>query len=124
MIGEVLHVTYQNQNAFIPFARNPLRVTSEYLGNFFLLPKGMLGDASLLSTNMNYGNTDTAPLKCECRCLICPNLQNYCPNYGQFSSFGDATASHASPCGTLMKDDMSRVLADKMTIDGTFSWAG
>jgi len=34
-------------------------------------------------------------IKCECSCMICPNIENFCPNNGQFSSFGDTTASHA-----------------------------
>jgi len=48
---------------------------------------------------MNYGNIDTASVKCECSCTIYPSVQNFCPNHGQFSSVGDATAS---PCHTLM----------------------
>jgi len=62
----------------------------------------MLGDTSLLPTNMNYGNIDTVSLKRECSWKICPNVQNFCPNNGQFYSVGDATASPASPWRTLM----------------------
>jgi len=92
----------QNQNVFTPFARTPLRVTSEHLGSFFLLPKGMLGDISLLPTKMNYSNIDTPSLQCECSRIICPNVQNFCRNNGQFSSVWDATTSPASPCRTLI----------------------
>ena len=38
----------------------------------------------------------------ECSCILCPNVENFCPNNGQFFSFGDATASAASPCRMLM----------------------
>jgi len=62
----------------------------------------MLGDASLLPTNINYSNKDTASLKSECSCIIRPNVQTICPNNGQFFSVEDATASPASPCRTLM----------------------
>jgi len=48
---------------------------------------------------MHRGNLDTASIKYECSCRICPNVQNFCQNNGQFSSVGDATAS---PCRTLM----------------------
>ena len=34
--------------------------------------------------------------------MLCPNVENFCPNNGQFFSVGDATASPASPCRTLM----------------------
>jgi len=90
------------KNVFTLCARTPIRVTSEYLGWFFLLPEGMLGDTSLLPMNMNSGNIDTASLKCEYSCIICPNVQNFCLNNGQFSSVGNATAYPASPWRTLM----------------------
>ena len=45
---------------------------------------------------------DTTSLTCECSCMLCPNFENFCPNNGQFFSVGDATASPASPCRTLM----------------------
>ena len=45
---------------------------------------------------------DTTSLTCECSCILCPNFENFCPNKGQFFSVGDATASPASPCRTLM----------------------
>ena len=45
---------------------------------------------------------DTASLTCECSCILCPNVENFCPNIGQFFSVGDATTSPASPCRTLM----------------------
>jgi len=48
------------------------------------------------------GNTDNTSLKCECSCIICPNVQNFCPKNTQFSIVRDATASPASPCRTLM----------------------
>jgi len=41
-------------------------------------------------------------LTCECSCMFCPNFENFCPNNGQFFSIGDAIASSASPCCTLM----------------------
>jgi len=50
------------------------------------------------------GNTDNTSLKCECSCTICPNIQKFCPKNGQFSIVGDATASPASPCRTLVVD--------------------
>ena len=49
------------------------------------------------------GNTDTASLKWECSCIICPNIQNFCPKNSQFYVVGDATVSPASPCRTLMR---------------------
>jgi len=45
---------------------------------------------------------DTASLTRECSCILCPNVEYFCTNNGQFFSFGDATASPASPCHTLM----------------------
>ena len=36
---------------------------------------------------------------CEWSCILCPNVQNFCPNNCQFFSVGDATAS---PRLTLM----------------------
>jgi len=32
-------------------------------------------------------------MTCECSCILCPNVENFCPNNGQFFSVGDATAS-------------------------------
>ena len=46
--------------------------------------------------------TDTTLLTCECYYITCPNFENFCPNNGQFFSVGNATASPASPCRTLM----------------------
>jgi len=48
-----------------------------------------------------FGNY-TLPHYMECSCIFCPNFENFCPNNGQFFSFGDVTASPASPCRTLM----------------------
>ena len=45
------------------------------------------------------GNTNTTTLKCKCSCIICPNVQNFCPKNGQFCIVGGETAS---PCHTLM----------------------
>jgi len=39
---------------------------------------------------------------CECSCILSPHFENFCPNNGQIFSVGDATASPASPCRTLM----------------------
>jgi len=41
-------------------------------------------------------------ITCECSCILRPNFENFCPNNGQFVSVGDATASPASPCRTLI----------------------
>ena len=49
---------------------------------------------------------DTSSLTCECSCILCPKFENFCPNNGQFCSVGDATASPASPCRTLMSDNI------------------
>jgi len=49
---------------------------------------------------------DTSSLACECSCILCPKFENFCPNNGQFCSVGDATASPASPCRTLMSDNI------------------
>jgi len=46
-------------------------------------------------------------LKCECSCIICPNVQTSCPKNGQFSIVGDVIASPASPCRTLMCSTIS-----------------
>jgi len=43
----------------------------------------------------------------ECSCILWPNVENFCPNNGQFFSFGDMTASPASPCRTLMLKSVS-----------------
>ena len=48
------------------------------------------------------GKIDTTSFTRECSCMLCPNVENFCPNNGQFFGFGDATASPASPCRTLM----------------------
>ena len=48
------------------------------------------------------GKIDTNSPICECRCILCPNVENVCPNNGQFFSVGVATTSPASPCRTLM----------------------
>ena len=48
------------------------------------------------------GNTENTSLKCECSCIICPNVQNFCPKNGQFSMVGDVITSPASPCCTLI----------------------
>ena len=48
------------------------------------------------------GKIDTTSLKYGCSCIICPNAENFCLNNGQFQNVGDATASAASPCCTLM----------------------
>ena len=45
---------------------------------------------------------DTTSLTCECSCILCPNFETFCPINGQFFNDGDATASPASPCRTLM----------------------
>jgi len=45
---------------------------------------------------------DTISLTCECSYILCPNFENFRPNNGQFFSVGDATASPASQCHTLM----------------------
>ena len=45
---------------------------------------------------------DTTSLTCECSCILCPNFENLFLNNGQFFSIGDATASPASACRTLM----------------------
>jgi len=42
------------------------------------------------------GKIDTISLTCECSCILCPNVENFCPNNSQFFSIGDATASPAS----------------------------
>jgi len=38
-------------------------------------------------------------IACECSCTLCPNLENFFSNNGQFFSVGHATAS---PCRMLM----------------------
>jgi len=43
-----------------------------------------------------------SPFTCECSCILCPKFEKFCPNYGRFFSVGDATASPASPCRTLV----------------------
>jgi len=48
------------------------------------------------------GKINPTSLTRECSCILRPNVENFCPNNGQFFSFGDATASPASPCRTLM----------------------
>jgi len=48
------------------------------------------------------GKIDTNSLIYERSCTLCPNVENFCPNNGQFFSVGDATASPASPCRKLM----------------------
>ena len=48
------------------------------------------------------GKIDSTSLTRECSCILCPNDEKFFLNNGQFFSFGDATASPASPCRTLM----------------------
>jgi len=43
---------------------------------------------------------DTTSLTCECSCILCPNMAN-------FSALGNATASPASPCRTLMRTSVA-----------------
>ena len=50
------------------------------------------------------GKIDTTSLARECSCILCPNIEHFCPNNGQFFSFVDATASPASPCSMLMSE--------------------
>jgi len=38
----------------------------------------------------------------ECSCMVCPNVERFCPNNGHFFSVGDVIASLASPCRMLM----------------------
>jgi len=45
------------------------------------------------------GKIDTTSHTRDCSCILCPNVENFCPNNGQFFSVEDATAS---PCCTLM----------------------
>jgi len=51
---------------------------------------------------------DANSLTSEGSCILCPNLKKFCPNNGQFFSVGDATASPASPCRTLMSSWVGR----------------
>jgi len=53
-------------------------------------------------------------ITCKCSCTLCSNFENFCPNNGQFISVGDAIASPASPCRTLM---FIRILQGKPKID-------
>jgi len=70
-----------------------------------MLSKGVLGDTSLLPTNMNCGKIDTASVKCEHSCIIYPNVQIFSPNKGQISSVGDMAASSSiSLCCTLIME--------------------
>jgi len=46
----------------------------------------------------------TTSLACEYSCILCQNFENFWPKNGQFFSVGDATASSASLCRTLMLD--------------------
>jgi len=48
------------------------------------------------------GKIDTTSLICECSCILWPNVENFCPNNGQFFSVGDVATSPASPCRALM----------------------
>jgi len=45
------------------------------------------------------GKQDTTSLTCECSYMLCPNVENFCPNNGQFFSVVDAAASL---CRTFM----------------------
>jgi len=62
------------------------------------------------------GKIDTISVKCECRCIICPNVENFCPNNGQFFSIGDATAFPASPCRTLMQVRTVPAVAEQLRV--------
>jgi len=51
---------------------------------------------------------DTISLISECSCTLCPNVENFYPNNGQFFRVWDATTSPASSCCTLMPRTVSR----------------
>jgi len=53
---------------------------------------------------------NTTSLTRECSCILCPNVENFCPNNGHFFSVGDATASPASPCHTLVSYSLLKKL--------------
>jgi len=78
--------------------QNSLRLFCRWFGHYFAL----------------FGKIDTTSLTRECSCMLCPNVENFCPNYGQFLSFGDAIASPASPCCTLMVS-VTKIPQQKMT---------
>jgi len=50
--------------------------------------------------------------------IICPNVKNFCPNNGQFSSVRDTTAPPAYPCRTLMFTLRSRFAGKRSTVTG------
>jgi len=45
---------------------------------------------------------NTTTIICECSCIICPNVENVCPNNDKFYSVGNGIASPASPSHMLM----------------------
>jgi len=56
------------------------------------------------------GKIGVISFTCECSCILCPNVENFCLNNGQFFSIGDATASLASPCRTLMLSSIRQLV--------------
>jgi len=67
-----------------------------------ILPSEASKNDKIVSEELLLLMIDTTSLKCECSCTICPNVENGCPNNGIFSRVGDAMASLASPCRSLM----------------------
>jgi len=77
------------------------KIVSDYLAVFVMI-------LSLIWLHFAFvWKISTTSLTCECSCILCPNFENFCPNNGQFFSVGDATASSASPCHTLMTTSIS-----------------
>jgi len=70
------------------------------------------------------GKIDTISLTCECSCILCPNVENFCPNNSQFFSIGDATASPASHAIRLWWQvcDTSKLNCEWFADPNFFSW--
>jgi len=70
--------------------QNSLRLFCRWCGHYFAL----------------VGKINTTSPTRECSCILCPNVEKFCPNNGQFFIFGDVTASPASPCHTIMRESI------------------
>ena len=68
------------------------KIVSEYFAVFPIILR-LIGHYFAL-----VGQINTTSLTRECSCILCPNVENFCPKNGQFFSFGNATAS---PCRML-----------------------
>ena len=72
----------------IPVHSRAVSISPSWAKTFWTLFYGWFGNYFTL-----LGKIDTTSLTCESSCILCPNVENFWPNNGQFFSIGDTTAS-------------------------------